>query len=579
VIAPWVVVAVVLATVVSGVTFGYLWVTARCGGTPVNLSIAASPDQADVVSSLAKKWQDSAPEVDGRCAQISVRSEQSAQVASSLTSNWKAGGDEARTDVWMPDSSVWIDSAATRPDAKDIVSGQQSHIASSPIVMAIPQPMAEALGWPDKPVSWAALAQAKVAGSTWAKFQHPEWDQINIGVGDPRASFPALGTLLAVADKDGDNNVTQAELSNALLLSRSVSLEATTSDTFIANMRKVTDGQSGLKGQGVFPATERQVAAYDNSNPKVKLVAVSPDEGTVVANYPYLVLKADWVDSVRQKVAQQFLAYLQSDSSQKTYGQAGFRDSGQSTRYSLGLDTNLGMGSQSSSAVRDLPGIAAINQTVGFWTALAREANLLAVVDSSGSMDEPAGDGSGATRLQVVQSACLQADALFSPKSDVGSWKFSTKLDGDKDYKEMVPLGPVGGLTPGGVPRRKALDDAVYSDLQPHGNTGLYDTMLAAYKYLQGHWEGDNKLNLLVMLTDGKNEDPDGITQAQLISQLKSIANPDKPIQVLIIGYGSDTDINELTTITQAVGGKAYPAKTGADIQKVFLSTLIGTDS
>src|ERR1044071_9942386 len=89
-IAPWVIVAIVLATVVSGTTFGYLWVTARCGGTPVELSIAASPDQAPVAESLAEKWQEDAPEIDGRCAEINVQAVQSAEVANSLTPNWKA---------------------------------------------------------------------------------------------------------------------------------------------------------------------------------------------------------------------------------------------------------------------------------------------------------------------------------------------------------------------------------------------------------------------------------------------------------------------------------------------------------
>jgi Ca-activated chloride channel family protein len=358
-----------------------------------------------------------------------------------------------------------------------------------------------------------------------------------------------------------------------------VSLNATNSEQFLSNMKKVTNVGAGLKDAGPFPATERQVAEYDNSHPKVPLVAISPDEGTVVADYPYLTLKADWVDSVRQQVAAKFLSFLQSDSSQKVYGKAGFRDGSQSTRYSLGLDAELGMGGQSASATRDLPGVATITQTVGFWTALQREANLLAVIDTSGSMGDSAEDGTGATRLQVLQQAVLRADALFSPKSNVGSWKFSTNLDGDKDYKEMVPIGPVGGTLPDGTPRRKALDNAIYNQLIPDGSTGLYDTMLAAYKNLQSHWVGENKLNLLVIMTDGQNEDPNGISQPELIQQLKAVANPDKPIQVLIIGYGPDINLPELKAITKVVGGTAYPAKTGADIEKVFLATLVGTAS
>jgi Ca-activated chloride channel family protein len=458
-----------------------------------------------------------------------------------------------------------------------MVSGTATLVAKSPVVMALPKPMAEALGWPDKVISWADLAKTRVAGTTWARFKHPDWQQIKIGVGDPRASFPALGTLLSVADADGDNSVTEAELGNALVLARASTVEAVNSDSFFAKMRQVTNAQAGLKDVGPFPATEAQIAAYDNAKPKVPLVAISPEEGTVFADYHYLVLKADWVDSVRQKVAAQFLEYLQSETAKKAYGQAGFRDAQLSTQYAVGLDTDLGMGSMPSAA-RELPDIKSVDQTVGFWTALQRKANLLAVIDSSGSMAEPAPDGTG-TRMQVVQQACLRADALFSPQSYVGSWRFSTKLDGAKDYQEMVPIGPVGGRLPDGTLRKDALDATVYNNLVPEGATGLYDTLLAAYKFMQNHWQADNRLNLLVMMTDGKNEDPDGLSQQQLIQQLRATANPDKPIQVLIIGYGPDTDLNELTTITKAVGGRAYPARTGADIEKVFLATLIGRES
>ncbi|SHN29233.1 substrate-binding and VWA domain-containing protein [Cryptosporangium aurantiacum] len=575
-IAPWVVVAIVLATVVSGTTFGYLWVTASCGGSPVELSIAASPDQAPVVESLAEKWQDDAPEIDGRCAEISVRAVQSAEVANSLTTNWKADSDEPRIDVWMPDSSIWVQSAAARTEIAEMVSNKPTLIAKSPVVMALPKPMAEALGWPDKVISWAELAKARVAGTTWARYQHADWGPLKIGIGDPRASFAALGTLLSVADADGNNAVAEAELGNALVLSRASTVTDVTADAFIAKMRQVTS-EGALKDAGPFPATEAQVAAYDNAKPKVPLVAVNPLEGTVFADYQYLVLKADWVDSVRQQVAAEFLKYLQGDESRKAYGAAGFRDPQLSTQYAVGLDTELGMG-QTAEAARELPEPKSVTQTVGYWTALQRRANLLAVIDSSGSMAEPAPDGSG-TRMQVVQQACLRADALFHPESSVGSWRFSTNLDGDKDYEEMVPIGPVGGQLPDGTPRRDALDASVYRDLQPEGSTGLYDTLLAAYKFMQENWLGDNRLNLLVLMTDGKNEDPDGISQQELIQQLRATANPDKPIQVLIIGYGPDTDLVELKTITNAVGGNAYPARTGADIEKVFLATLIGRES
>src|SRR5699024_5701186 len=149
------------------------------------------------------------------------------------------------------------------------------------------------------------------------------------------------------------------------------------------------------------------------------------------ADYQYQVIKADWVGSVRQQVAAEFLRFLQSEDSKKAYGAAGFRDAQLSTQYAAGLDTDLGMG-RLPSAARDIPDIKSITQTVGYWTALQRKANLLAVIDSSGSMADPAPDGNG-TRMQVVQQACLRAVALLNPQSNIGAWRFSTELDGDKD--------------------------------------------------------------------------------------------------------------------------------------------------
>jgi Ca-activated chloride channel family protein len=157
----------------------------------------------------------------------------------------------------------------------------------------------------------------------------------------------------------------------------------------------------------------------------------------------------------------------------------------------------------------------------------------------------------------------------------VGLWKFSTKLVGNRDYQELVPMGPVDGKLRNGVVRRQALQLAITTQFTPKGATGLYDTLLAAYQYMQTRWQ-PNRLNVITLMTDGKNED-NGLTKAQLVAKLKSITDPNKPIQVVTVGYGPDADLRELTEITAAVGGKAFPAATGADIDKAILAMLVGS--
>lgn len=569
---PWLAGALVLVLAVGALTFAYLRRATECTGDPVVLSVVTSPDQEDVVRELAEGWGSSEHRFDGHCGAIAVRGQESAAVGQALTPNQNGLGADTRVDVWMPDSSTWITSAATRPGMARLFAYNRPSVASSPVVLAAPRPMAGALGWPKEPVSWTKLGLQRINGQTWSDYGHPEWGTLRLGVGDPRQSTAALGTLLSVVDADADGQVGQDELHNALLLARANTLEEPTPAAFLARLRGAGDPAVLLAEAGLFPATEQQVADYDRSDPAVPLAAIRPTEGTMFADYPYVTLAAPWVDPVRQRIAASFLGTIQSENGRRAYGRAGFRDPERTTRYARDLQPILGMGGPVSDGARGLPNDEALTTTVVFWSALQRKSNVLAAVDTSGSMTDPAPDGR-TTRIQVVREACLRAIALFSPESGVGLWRFSTKQDGAKDYRQLVPMGPISGALPDRTPRRAALETAIRRDLTPKGATGLFDTTLAAYQYVQQRWQ-PGRLNLLVILTDGRDEKVGGLTRPQLVQRLRQVAKPDRPVQVIAIGFGSDADLDELRVITSAVGGKAYRADSGGDIDRIFLSTL-----
>jgi len=569
---PWIAAAVVAVLVFGVLGVAYLRRADTCPADDVVLSVVTSPDQQGVVRELAAAWERQGHRFDGQCGAILVRGQESAAVGQSLTPTQNGAAPSSRVDVWMPDSSTWITSAAARPGMARLFAYNRPSVASSPIVLAAPRPMADALGWPQEPVSWTKLGLQRINGQTWSDYGHPEWGELRLGVGDPRQSTAALGTLLSVVDADADGQVGQDELHNALLLARANTVDQPTSAAFLARLRGSTDAAALLAGAAMFPATEQQVAAYDSGDPAVPLTAVQPSEGTIFADYPYVTLAAPWVDPVRQQIATSFLGLIQSDAGRKAYGRAGFRDPERTTRYARGLQPVLGMGGPVSDDARGLPSDESMTKTVVFWSALQRRSNVLAAVDTSGSMAERAPDGS-ASRIRVVQEACLRAIQLFSPESGVGLWKFSTKLDGAKDYRQLVPIGPINGALPDKTPRRAALETAIRRDLTPKGATGLYDTTLAAFQYVQAHWQ-PGRLNLLVILTDGKNEKDGGLTRAQLVQRLRAAAKPDRPVQVIAIGFGTGTDLVELQAITSVVGGHAYRANSGSDIDAIFLRTL-----
>jgi Ca-activated chloride channel family protein len=205
------------------------------------------------------------------------------------------------------------------------------------------------------------------------------------------------------------------------------------------------------------------------------------------------------------------------------------------------------------------------------WRALRRPANVLAAIDTSGSMAEPA-PGLPVTKLAVFQKAAAQAVSLFNARSRLGLWEFSSLLDGPRDYRQLVPARPLAARV--GPVDQRALIIGTTARMRPVGNTGLYDTIDAGYREVLRTWRRDQQ-NILVVMTDGKNEDVSGLSLPQLVSSLEAHADPKRPITAIFIAYGADADVRSMGTAAAAVHGRTYWAQNPADIGKVFLAAMV----
>ena len=107
----------------------------------------------------------------------------------------------------------------------------------------------------------------------------------------------------------------------------------------------------------------------------------------------------------------------------------------------------------------------------------------------------------------------------------------------------------------------------------PRGATGLYDTVLAGYQNARANWE-PGKINVVVVMTDGKNEDANGISRQDLLTQHGKLQDPRRPIPVIGIGIGPDIDVDELNTISKATGGQAFTTPDPTKITDVFYAAL-----
>src|SRR5205823_8013435 len=149
---------ILLAVVVGGVAlaFGGLSPRRRPGATQpctgaVTVTIAAAQADVPTFTALARRWNTTTPAADGQCLAASVVPAEPADVAAQLGPAWNPAHEGGPPTVWLPDSSLWLAAAAIRPDAAPILSGQPTSVAASPVVLAVRQPVAQALGWPQRP--------------------------------------------------------------------------------------------------------------------------------------------------------------------------------------------------------------------------------------------------------------------------------------------------------------------------------------------------------------------------------------------------------------------------------------------
>jgi hypothetical protein len=189
------------------------------------------------------------------------------------------------------------------------------------------------------------------------------------------------------------------------------------------------------------------------------------------------------------------------------------------------------------------------------WAAINLSGRLSILMDVSGSMAQ-AVPGTGLDRMGVTLAATEAGFGLLKPTTQVGLTLFSTSLDGDRDYRELLPMRSVADHVAGDSLDRLRAVRAI-----PNGATGLYDSVSAIYARAREEWE-PGRLNVVVVMTDGRNEDRDGIDRATLLAGLRDRQDPRRPLP--------------LTAMASVTGGRAFTAPDPTALPQIFYTALSG---
>jgi Ca-activated chloride channel family protein len=322
---------------------------ARDTGDCVALAVASSSEKAALLGKIAKAYEDTDPVVDDKCVAVTVTSVASGGGEAALARGWDEELDGPTPDVWTPAASTWVrllqqDLAAN--DKPDLVPDETPSIASTPLVLAMPKPMATALGWPRKALGWSDVLSLVEDPRGWAAFGHPEWGRFTLGKTNPNLSTSGLaatiGSFVAATGKSSD--LTERDLTNPKVrrfvqtVERSVVHYGDTTLTYLSNLQRADDRGAGLGYVSAVAVEEKSVLDYNAGNPtgdpatlgdheppSVPLAAVYPKEGTLFSDSPWVTLDAPWVDDAKRAASADFLEYLRGDDAQQQFTEAGFR--------------------------------------------------------------------------------------------------------------------------------------------------------------------------------------------------------------------------------------------------------------
>ena len=550
----------------------------------IPVTVAASSEKAALMTQLAARYNTAGRAVNGECFKMVVNSVASGTAEAALATGWDPAVNGDSPDVWTPAASTWV--SLLRNDLQhngrpDITPNEPPSLASTPLVLAMPEPMATALGWPGTPIGWSDVLNLANDPQGWASKGHPEWGRFALGKTNPTVSTSGLaatiGALVAATGTSADLNLSRLKdpaVQKFLAdVERSVIHYGDTTLTYLTNLQHADDAGTALGYLSAVAVEEKSVLDYNAGNPSgdpatlgkhsaptVPLVAVYPKEGTLYSDNPYLVLKGSSPD--KQTGAADFLNYLLLPEQQQVFADANFRTADHrpgtpitASPYVIpdGVKVTLTPPDQQVlTAVRDL------------WAQVRKPARVLLLLDVSGSMADPSGVGN-TSKLDLAKAAATAALSRLSDTDRVGLWTFTTNLSTpDGITNHAAPIAALGE-------NRGPLTDTIAA-LTPLDGTPLYAATRSAAEEMKTTADpGD--INAVVVLTDGRNEYTDDQNLADLLQQVSDDTAQDG-VRIFSIAYGPDSDLPVLKQISEAGRAAAYDAQNPASIGKVFDDVL-----
>ena len=434
---------------------------------------------------------------------------------------------------------------------RDLV-GPTENLVLSPVVIAMWKPMAEAIGWGKKPIGWGDILALARNAKGWDAYGYPQWGQFKFGHTHPQYSNSGLISLFA--------EVYAASGKTAGLTVADVNKPHTAD--FVEGIEKsvVHYGSStGFFGRKMFASGPQYLSAavlyenmviesYSQPNLPFPVVAIYPKEGTFWSDHPIGVVERDWVTPEHREAAKIYTDYLLAKPQQEKAIVYGFRPGSVDVPLDSPIDEAHGVDSKEPKTTLEVPSVAVMDATLNLWDKKKKAANVVLVLDTSGSMNEGG-------KIQNAREGAKQLVNLLSPEDELS----------------LVPFNSTIQWVNTDVPLKNGKDELLRTvdSLFAQKGTALYDAIDSAYQHLMQNKNGakDDKILSIVVLTDG--EDTESKMELPALMQKIQYDGETHTIHVFTIAYGKDARKDILQRISESTQAKSYEGNPG-NIVEVF---------
>ena len=508
------------------------------------VSFAYSPEKEKLLEPLIERFNEEGLEVGGKPVFVEGQAIASGEAESKIARG------TLKPVAWSPASSLWgrlLNFDADRPLAAE----DNPSLVRTPLVIAMWQPFARALGYPKKKIGYEQLTRLAVSQRGFGAFGRPELGRFKLVHTNPDFSTSGLSAVVseyyaATGKKEG---LTERDVTASRARARVRAIERSIvhyGDTtlFIAD-------QLRENGPGYASAVAMEEATLldfnRNRGRQPKLVALYPPEGTFYSDNPFIVLDGDWSSAQERRGARAFQEFLAEELDAEAAGRFGFRPADLKTPPAGLVTPANGADPKQPERVLGLPEPRVLDRIKRTWREDRKPANVLLVLDTSGSMNDEG-------RLERAKEGLRTFLREVSSKDRIGLTIFSDRIQ---------PLIRIGDSRE----RLQPTIDRLIAD----GGTAFYEATLSGFEDVR-RLDDRERLNAVVLLTDGEDTDS-AVSADAVISRIRSQSESEYQVRIFTIAYSAQAAGAEqaLKDIAKASGGMAYTGDTD-DIETVYRS-------